>query len=314
MRKVARGNKPAPSALRAQDKSGKTELERVRAHQNDTNPSKKSFEFGAYKHDEVKQRLNELFHGKCAYCETFFAASAPVDIEHYRPKGAVSEDNTHPGYWWLAMAWDNLLPCCIDCNRKRHQLAPLPSTSLFELYEHASRSGFQSSLSGKKDSFPIAAAGQRLQPESADFDSEKALLLDPTRDAPDEHLRFNVDLPASLGLILPCDIKGKLSERGAVSIQVYGLNRLGLVQDRTRLLRRLEFLGDLVIELAAIIQDIDNNEVTAALKKVGVQELPRRLRLLQDRTLNEMREMASPKAPYSSMVKAWLSKFAERFT
>ncbi|MEF9674035.1 hypothetical protein QNM99_25505 [Pseudomonas sp. PCH446] len=47
-----------------------------------------------------------------------------MDVEHYRPKGAVSEDASHPGYWWVAMDWDNLLPSCIDCNRKRKQVTP----------------------------------------------------------------------------------------------------------------------------------------------------------------------------------------------
>ena len=47
----------------------------------------------------MKRRLDLLFHGKCAYCETFYSASAPVDVEHYRPKGAVSEDPSHPGYY-----------------------------------------------------------------------------------------------------------------------------------------------------------------------------------------------------------------------
>jgi hypothetical protein len=61
------------------------------------------------------------------------------DAEHYRPKGAVKykteagelEDATcevlnprqgrivtqrHPGYFWLAYDWRNLLPSCVFCN------------------------------------------------------------------------------------------------------------------------------------------------------------------------------------------------------
>ncbi|MCA0184562.1 MAG: HNH endonuclease [Proteobacteria bacterium] len=309
MRKVSRGAN-VPTALQAKNSAGTTELERARTHHNDPNPKKGPFAYAAYKHEEVKRRLDELFHGKCAYCETFYSASAPVDIEHYRPKGAVNEDEGHSGYWWLAMAWDNLLPSCIDCNRKRTQMSPRSSTSLIELYRDAKQLSLQTSSSGKKDSFPLAKGGLRLQAESTDYASEKALLLDPTRDDPTEHLQFYVDFP--LSLVFPADIAGSPSERGAMSIQIYGLNRLGLVQDRTRLLRRLEFLGDLVIDLGAIIQTINDVEVAQVLKKVGVHNLPERLCLLQERTLAEIRDMADPKAPYSEMVKAWINKFLKK--
>lgn len=310
VRKVNRGEKPPPVTLQAQDKNGRTELERARSHHATPNPKKKSFDFTAYKNEEVKRRLEELFHGKCAYCETFYSASAPVDVEHYRPKGAVSEDDTHPGYWWLAMAWTNLLPSCIDCNRKRQQRSPPPSTSLLELFEHSKAHGFPSSQSGKKDSFPLAVGGARLLAKSESYADERPLLLDPTRDDPAEHLRFYVESP--LGLVVPQEKAGTPSERGAMSIQVYGLNRLGLVQDRTRLLRRLEFLGDLAIDLGAIIQEIEDANVVAALHAAGVQHLADRLRLLQDRTLAEMRAMSDPRASYSEMVRTWLRDFIGR--
>lgn len=309
MRKVDRGKRAGPASLLAKSR-GKTEVERARDHQADTNPKKGSFKYLAYKDDEVKRRLDELFHGKCAYCETFYSASAPVDVEHYRPKGAVSEDDSHPGYWWLAAVWTNLLPSCIDCNRKRVQRAPPPSTSLVELFEHSAASKFRASQSGKKDSFPIAADGKRLTGESVAYDEEKALLLDPTRDDPAEHLKF--DLTTSLGLVVPVEVNGNPSERGAMSIQVYGLNRLGLVQDRTRLLRRLEFLGDLAIDLGALIQELEGANIDAALQAAGIQRLAMRLRQLQDRTLVEMRDMGDPRSPYSEMVKTWLKAFVVR--
>ena len=305
MRAVSRGNQPAPACLDAADKKGLTELQRARAHELNANPKKGSFEFAIYKHDEVKLRLNALFHGKCAYCETFYSASAPVDVEHYRPKGAVSEDETHPGYWWLAMRWDNVLPSCIDCNRKRKQRVPLISTSLADLYRSSPPASFASGQSGKKDSFPIAATGQRLQPEGEGYGTELPLLLDPTRDDPQRHLRFHIDHKVPLGMVLPVDKKGVASERGAMSISVYGLNRLGLVQERTRLLRQLAFLGDLAIELGAIVEELEQPPVAAALAGAGVPEVASRLRLLQDRTLAEMKAMAQPQAPYSAMARAW---------
>src|SRR4051812_22350680 len=79
----------------------------------------------------AKPFLDKLFGGKCAYCEVIIEASHPTEVEHYRPKGAVKDEEEevvtiqtpngaedHPGYWWLAYEWNNLLPSCIDCNRR----------------------------------------------------------------------------------------------------------------------------------------------------------------------------------------------------
>jgi hypothetical protein len=87
-------------------------------------PAKWTFKFSAYGLPEVKSALAELFHGKCAYCETSYDASQPMDVEHWRPKAQVEsvEGKTKPAYYWLAASWENLLPCCIDCNRRRKQV------------------------------------------------------------------------------------------------------------------------------------------------------------------------------------------------
>ena len=301
MRAVNRGTDPPPPGLDARDRNNLTELERARAHQSNPAPNKGSFKFSAYKDGEVKRRLEQLFHGKCAYCETYYSASAPVDIEHYRPKGAVSEDPAHPGYWWLAMSWDNLLPSCIDCNRKRKQVVVQPGTSLAELQRLSRTSDGRVKGSGKKDSFPIATGGIRAVPEMTVFAAEAALLLDPCRDDPEEHLAFHVAEDDPIGVIVP---KGdpQQSERGATSIHVYGLNRLGLVQERTRVLRHLEFLADLAVELGSMADDIHPRE----------PKIAGRLRFLQDRTLAEMAAMADPEAPYSAAAKAWLRAFKRK--
>ena len=42
----------------------------------------------------VRKALNAAFRFKCAYCESFFGATQPVAVEHYRPK-AQGHDATH---------------------------------------------------------------------------------------------------------------------------------------------------------------------------------------------------------------------------
>ena len=97
------------------------------------------FEFNSKVWKDLKDWLLEnTFHQKCAYCEREISGYYG-DAEHYRPKCAVkrkTEDGTfeiptceildpkqgrmveqpHPGYFWLAYDWRNLLPSCVFCN------------------------------------------------------------------------------------------------------------------------------------------------------------------------------------------------------
>ena len=304
MRRVDRGTAPPPTALAKPNRAGTTEFDRAKLHSENTAADKGAFKFAVYRDDEVKQRLEALFFGKCAYCESFFAAVGPVDIEHYRPKGAVAEHPGHGGYWWLAMAWDNLLPSCIDCNRKRKQAIPAATISLVDLYRFGLAPG--SGQSGKKDSFPIA--GVYAAKDGDDLAGEHPLLLNPCRDYPDEHLSFDFGSGVSLALYLAHGTAGP-SVRGATSIQVYGLNRLALVQARTRLMRQLRFLGWQIIELGKILEALEAPAVEAALVAAGTPDVARKVRELQDRTFDEMRYLADDKSPHSSLAVAWLREF-----
>jgi len=324
VRAVRRDPAPPPVSLAARDKAGRTELERVRLHMQAPLPAsgkREAFTFATYRKDDVKRRLEALFHGKCAYCESFYGAQAPVDVEHYRPKGAV-EGADHPGYWWVAMQWENLLPSCLDCNRRRRQQTPVAVGDLKVLFEQMS--------TGKKDAFPIA--GQRAAPEAADFSGEQALLLDPTRDQPGDHLVFHLSEGHAAGLVYPKpapagagpalvaddDHEGlaagaagaQVSVRGAVSIQVYGLNRMKLVQERAAVIRRLRFLETLMADIGDIAGSISAPHVLAADPAVPVAV--QSLRLLQGRILAEMTTMAAPTAPDSSVATAYLADLKAR--
>ncbi|EKN4790090.1 HNH endonuclease [Yersinia enterocolitica] len=302
MRKVIRTQEQTlpPSALNAKKRDGTTELERSRAHYAVEREKKESYDFVAYKADEVKWRLNALFHYKCAYCESFFSASAPVDIEHYRPKGAVSEDAAHPGYWWLAMDWDNLLPSCIDCNRKRKQRLVDGATELSVLLARQTQSR---NSSGKQDSFPVARGGQRLMPEDKNYVAESPLLLNPYYDNPDEHIQFVSIGNPPVSLAIP--IGEGPSERGVTSIHIYGLNRLGLVQERTRYLRRLVFLGEMLISLGELVEEIEATPISDEIKV----SINRKLELLMKWTGEELKQMTSVDQPYSAMATAWVIGF-----
>lgn len=299
MRYVSRGPEQAPASLSSVNNQGESELQRAQEHYSRLD-QKNSFEFKVYSSDDVRWRLNTLFHFKCAYCETYFSASSPVDVEHYRPKSKVNEDDLHPGYWWLAMDWNNLLPSCIDCNRKRRQHIVSPSSSLISLLENSRK---PVTSGGKQDSFPLAVGGIRMQPESKNYTEERALLLNPCEHQPESFLQFASVGSPSLSLVVP--VGDSESPHGATSIHVYGLNRLGLVQDRTRYLRRLEFLGDMLISFGELIDEVEHME----LSEESRQSIVRSLTLLLDKTGIEMAGMARPEQPYSAMAKAWLTTF-----
>ncbi|WP_455270905.1 hypothetical protein [Rhizobium herbae] len=282
---------------------------------------REAFSFQVYKKDEVKRRLEELFHGKCAYCESYYAGQAPVDVEHYRPKGSIDGVDDHDGYWWLGMEWTNLLPSCIDCNRRRKQKTPSKVGDVAVLHKEM--------LTGKKDCFPVA--GGRATIEASSLSTEQPLLLDPTRDNPDEHLHYWIEDGQGTGLILPKASAGQgweladpeedpdlvaaqaaalgLSVRGAVSIQVYGLNRLRMVQERTQLLHRLRFFEYLIIQIGSVVQDLSK----AHLEGIGeVRDAVTSLTSLQSRILDEMTALASPTAPFSAFAVAYLREFKRR--
>lgn len=294
---------------------GGNELERARSHFEGTPPNPAGFNFATYKLTSVKDALEKMFHGKCAYCEAFYASTQPLDVEHFRPKGAVVDVADHRGYWWIAMDWQNLLPSCIDCNRKRNQVTPEGDTSQVRLRDNAAR--FTSSAtvsSGKKDSFPIAATGTRAMSRAASLESEKPLLLNPCTDYPDQHLSYFFDLKNLVSFVVARPLAGDadysgpngLSLKGATSIHVYGLNRLRLVQARTEMLRRLEFLAGLAIDLKLMAQDLEARP-DEELKRAG-----RQVAGFGDSIVEELGRMSRADQPYSAMVKAWLAGFIER--
>lgn len=160
----------------------------------------------------AKPFLNRLFSGKCAYCEVMIEVSHPTEVEHYRPKGNVKDENEeevtivtergeeeHPGYWWLAYTWSNLLSSCIDCNRRR-------------THEKEEAGKRIEAKAGKADIFPVK--GKRAM-EPGEEDNETPLLLNPCEEHfdPIEHFTFEKD----------GSVTAK-TERGEATLKLLGFN------------------------------------------------------------------------------------------
>ena len=344
MRKVDRKRVGEPTGL-AKRRPG--ELKQAALHYASPSVSE-SFTFAAYKDESVKAALEKLFHGKCAYCESPFSSVHPVDVEHYRPKAKLAGTAGHRGYWWLAASWENLLPSCIDCNRRRSQNTPKAAATGSVVALHSG--GFSRSRSissGKGTLFPLGNPATRANSPTGNTDAEVRLLIDPTRDDPAEHIEFYVNRGNLISLVLAratatgaaaalpeaedeiekivkAASSAGVSAIGAVSIQVYGLNRLSLVQARTRVLRDLEFLMELAINLRQISLELstraDAREQLALSEgnMLRVEELKRdvaqdrgishKLAFYSNEALSRIRAASMPSAPYSQLVRTWIEK------
>jgi uncharacterized protein (TIGR02646 family) len=202
---------PCPPALDPADSVGARERAKAIAHfTRDDWELKPSFAFRAYQEAEVREALRQAFGGVCAYCERPVSS---IEIEHYRPKGAVETPSgrQRPGYYWLAASWENLLPSCHDCNT--------------DLWTHHPDGSLRKS--GKGSWFPLEDESARATREGEE-ERERPLLLHPYDDDPAEHLEFGED-----GIVRPRELPdGTHSRRGEVTIERLGLNRRGLVDAR----------------------------------------------------------------------------------
>lgn len=224
--------------------------------------------FSAYSHLTVRDALRDMFHNKCAYCESLIAGSQDTDIEHFRPKGRVTEAEglgiSHPGYWWLAMDWSNLVLSCVHCNQIRRQILMHPGMTEEEIV--AAIDAENTVLAGKLDSFPTED-NQWITDHTADTASEKPLLLDPTARNPEEHLEWVLG-----GTISTVKARDR-SLAGETSIRTYALNRRRLTEDRMTRLLILRLMGNKVIALVNRATAEPNDHVAAVLKEMAAAQV-----------------------------------------
>jgi len=163
------------------------------------------------------------FRGRCAYCECNITDFQHGDIEHFRPKKGVTDEHDepafidapdgakleHPGYYWLAYDWRNLLPSCTTCNQPGQE-------------------GI-----GKRNRFPVEDG--KYAANEQEIAEEKPLLLNPLdpADDPEEHLGIDLD---SGFMTFKND-----SKRGHACIRIFGLNiRDQLVNERRSALEEVK--------------------------------------------------------------------------
>ena len=162
------------------------------------------------------------FYGKCVYCETAIRNIFPGDVEHFRPKGRITNEAhqpiylknkdgsfqldqngnklAHPGYYWLAYDWKNLMPSCTYCNRPKEDF-------------------------GKRNSFPVEGIHAQSPGEEI---HERPLILNPISEYPEDNPENHFKLDCENGLLVP------KTQRGQFCIDLFGLNTRTPLQDGRR--------------------------------------------------------------------------------
>jgi uncharacterized protein (TIGR02646 family) len=232
--------------------------------------------FAVYKSDEIKAALHLMFHGKCAYCESRYVATQPMDVEHWRPKSEVHEANgtvLRHQYWFLAADWSNLLPSCIDCNRERIHEVVFPDRTRREL------------KLGKGNRFPVQ--GSRAK-DRVSLPNEVVLLLNPYTDTPEDHLEFTRE-----GVVRPRNSSPKAEN----SIEVYALNRSGLVNERYERVLLVEKSIHTIRKLAQVLEGTPDPKASNVIKDLIGYEM------------TALRMMREEKQPYSLLARQLIDQF-----
>ncbi|MEQ8306661.1 MAG: HNH endonuclease [Hoeflea sp.] len=256
----------------------------------------KSDDFSAYGNRAVREALREMFHGKCAYCESKIAGSQDTDVEHYRPKKGVTEAEeagvAHPGYWWLAMVWENLVLSCQHCNQSRSYHVVIPDDletedELIEFLQNQRTSG-----AGKQNAFPTEDSAWALGPED-DLTVEKPLILNPVDTDPDNHLDWVLFRGAST-------VRAHNgSPVGEATLKILGLNRRWLEEDRRRhLLEMREDRNDIIYAINNWLMADDQNQKDD-------------WKIQADRSIDRLVRRTAAEKPFAGMARAFLALVQE---
>jgi hypothetical protein len=129
---------------------------------NEQDPARRAALIEKYRSRWVAFRapFDAFSYGKCWYVECKNPGTDD-DIDHFRPKGGIYEDDDHPGYYWLAFEWTNLRLSCHRANRLRIN----PDTA---------------ETGGKADHFPLVNPADRARRPEDDWRREIPALFDPT--------------------------------------------------------------------------------------------------------------------------------------
>jgi uncharacterized protein (TIGR02646 family) len=192
---------------------------------NATSKDQRNLVEAKYRHKDIKKALVEMFHGKCAYCESIISHIDYGHIEHFRPKSV-------PRFRNLTFDWNNLFLACAKCNGPEYKGIRFPEQN------------------------------------------EGGPPINPCDDLPDEHLEFLYDSQCGVATVT------YKTERGRVSVDLFGLNRPDLRAHRSKVIKTFIVLSRLAendIEAKALLGQFQNDEAeyAAFARNLTRKNLPR---------------------------------------
>lgn len=214
-------SKTIPPKLKSK---GKAETNKIlKAY--DKNP--KDFETG--KQPEIKTEIYRLAKeklicdqkGKCCFCESKFTANGYGDVEHFRPKKGYKIKNKDKKLTRPGYYW-----LIYDWNNL-----------LFSCQICNQKY--------KKNNFPLADENTRAKNHHQDIQQEKTLLIHPCEENPENHITFIKE-----------DVKAK-DEKGRISIDVFGLDRVELIEQRRKYLRLINSIKSLLENHEILIKNFN---------------------------------------------------------
>ncbi|MFJ2645079.1 hypothetical protein [Streptomyces sp. NPDC087511] len=174
---------------------------------------------------KLRPQLIDLVGRKCWYCEGEVSNSR-LAVDHFRPKGGVVGE-THLGYYWLAYEVSNFRLVCEFCNSSTDDD---PTGKRVTKIHH----------------FPLLNPASRLRAPGVSIESierEIPVLLDPALRGDCDLLDFDRS-----GAVRRNDYRPRSPLERAVgvcrveeSVRIYGLDRAGLNERRSRVMRDVVF-------------------------------------------------------------------------
>lgn len=162
-----------------------------------------------WKRGKIKEFLYKAQYRKCCYCERK-RDIIEFNVDHFRPKAQVKEAETnHPGYWWLAYDWENLIIACFRCNLK------------------------------KSSHFPLKDESKRASREKCDLEEEEPFLINPLKENPELFIDYDVsEIRLMVKAIGRC-------ERGEKTVnELTGINTSEVMVERAEKLKTYRLIRD----------------------------------------------------------------------
>lgn len=235
----------------------------------DPEKRKKLFQKYSTRWTAMREYLATLSYGKCWYVECR-DSGALNDVDHFRPKSRVAEDDNHPGYYWLAFDWTNFRLSCQRSNR------PGKNKEIDE-------------VGGKADYFELTNPASRAYDPEDNLTLEEPMLLDPTNPADPPLITFDPDGTPRLAPRYSGSEKSALRfeySRRKLNIDMTQFNedRLGLFNEIQRLVNRGR-------------REMGNRDIGSQASESLIN------------TIRDLKRMMKPSAPYSSAAAAYIRLF-----